>query len=240
MGLCSSDNSLPEPTTDKESSQLSVGREVPLSQIPSIYDNNYISPFKDFPEWDERYTGYGIKRMKAYKCNLKVDELNKLRDKFWNSKVENRHQWQIIHQACVYDHIKAEEYLYTNNFSTVNGCINECLDKVTNKKYFVPNYCINEPYFELELLQEDQIHNEEIEINLLDVNNGKTETIKISESAKGKEIKERFTSLHNIDRLNNTIRLLFGGGIIKDNESLYQHKVKNGYGVQVCIVPNLV
>lgn len=86
MGLCSSDNSLPEPTTDKESSQLSVGREVPLSQIPSIYDNNYISPFKDFPEWDERYTGYGIKRMKAYKCNLKVDELNKLRDNFGTQK----------------------------------------------------------------------------------------------------------------------------------------------------------
>ena len=187
MGLCASDNSLPDPTTDKESSQKSNSREVPLSQIPSIYDNNYISPFRDFPEWDERYTEYGIKRMRAYKCNLKIDELNKLRDKFWNSKVENRHQWQIIHQACVYDHIKAEEFLYTNNFSTVNGCINECIDKATNKKYYVPNYCINEPYFELELLKENEIHNEEIEIHLLDINNGKTETIKISESAKGKE-----------------------------------------------------
>ena len=40
MGLCASDNSLPDPTTDKESSQKSNSREVPLSQIPSIYDNN--------------------------------------------------------------------------------------------------------------------------------------------------------------------------------------------------------
>lgn len=52
MGLCSSDNSLPEPTTDKESSQLSVGREVPLSQIPSIYDNNlktFLNGMRDTP-----------------------------------------------------------------------------------------------------------------------------------------------------------------------------------------------
>ena len=171
---------------------------------------------------------------------INISELNNLRDSFWNTMyLEDKVIWPIIYQACVFDHQKAEIYLANNNLSTQKGCINNIVD-FKGKVYHIPNYCINEPYFELELLKENEIHNEEIEIHLLDINNGKTETIKISESAKGKEIKERFTSLHNIDRLNNTIHLLFGGGIIKDNESLYQHKVKNGYGVQVCIVPNLV
>ena len=39
--------------------------------------------FPDMPEWEgEKYKGIGIKRMKGYKCDLKIDELTKERDKF--------------------------------------------------------------------------------------------------------------------------------------------------------------
>lgn len=38
-------------------------------------------------EWENgKYCGIGIKKMKAYKCNLTLNELNKRRERFWKLK----------------------------------------------------------------------------------------------------------------------------------------------------------
>ena len=43
--------------------------------------------FKDMPEWEgNKYVGEGIRKMKAYICHLKIDELQKLREEFWCNK----------------------------------------------------------------------------------------------------------------------------------------------------------
>ena len=147
-------------------------------------------------------------------------------------------QWKIIHQACVYDHIKGEEYLYKNNIKTVNGCINECIDSYGNI-YKVPNFCINDPYFELELLPKDDSHNEIIEIKLFDIINQKNIQIKVSENEKGIDLIKKYASKYNIDLNEFVIRLLFGGGIIKENDTLYQHKVKNGFSIQICVAKKI-
>jgi len=34
-------------------------------------------------EYEIEFSGEGIKKIKAYKCNLTIDELNKLRSEFW-------------------------------------------------------------------------------------------------------------------------------------------------------------
>jgi hypothetical protein len=47
--------------------------------------------FPDMPEWEgkeyinigEKYRGVGIKRMKGYKCDIPINELNNLREAFW-------------------------------------------------------------------------------------------------------------------------------------------------------------
>lgn len=39
-----------------------------------IFQNNLIG---------DRFKGEGIKKMKGYKCDMKIDELNKLREEFW-------------------------------------------------------------------------------------------------------------------------------------------------------------
>ena len=72
--------------------------------------------FPDMPEWDgDRYTGIGLKKMKGYKCDLPIDELNKKRDEFWdlrNSReTENYKIWRAINQACVYDELRANMLL---------------------------------------------------------------------------------------------------------------------------------
>lgn len=53
--------------------------------------------FKDFEEWEgknllknftikkgEKFSGVGIKCIKGYKCDLPIDDLMNLRDKFWS------------------------------------------------------------------------------------------------------------------------------------------------------------
>jgi hypothetical protein len=60
--------------------------------------------FKDMPEWDgERYRGEGVKRMKGYKCNLKIDDLSNLREEFWQSKIQTKIIWKHIRAACLMD-----------------------------------------------------------------------------------------------------------------------------------------
>ena len=206
-----------------------------------IFDSSFEESVKNYPDMPEIepkiMKGYGIKQMPGYKCDLKIDQLNKKRDEFWASKNKlNIYKWKIIHQACIYDHINAEEFLYKNNMKTIEGCINLCSDNQGNV-FRVPNYCINDPYFQLELLDKEKAEGEEIEIRLFDVVNQKQNKLNVLDNITGEELIEKYANEENIDLSKNKIRLLFGGGIIKENETLYQHKVKNGYSIQICISP---
>lgn len=236
MGICyNKKKNIIEPIKHQPSNNVTSS----LQNAETVFSKKKLAQpeekFEDMPEWEgERYKGLGIKRMKGYKCNLKINELTKLREDFWLSHQQNRQQWKIIHQACVYDHIKAEDYLNKNNMKTLNGCINCCVDQSGNV-YCVPNYCINDPYFELELLPKDNNHNSEIEIKLFDLINQKNLLISVNENITGAELKQKYSEMHNIELSKNKIRLLFGGGLIKDDETLYQHKVKNGFSIQVCV-----
>ena len=237
MGICGGSNKdvkTKQKNQNQNLNQINHKNEKLENEYRNILDNED-DKFKDMPEWGNNIKkGFGIKQMPGYKCNLKIDELIELREKFWASKQSQKMQWKIIHQACVYDHIKAEDYLFKNGINTINGCINQCIDKDGNI-YKVPNYCINDPYFELELLPKDNSHNEEIEITLFDIINQKNIKLKVNESEKGSDIIKKYAEKNNIDLNDNVIRLLFGGGIIKDDDTLYQHKVKNGFSIQICV-----
>lgn len=208
-----------------------------VNGLNSSFDES-LQNFPDMEEWGNGIMkGYGIKQMPAYKCSLKIDELNQKREEFWNSKTTKQNQWRILHQACIYDHINAEEFLYKNNFKTLDSCINMCIDDEGNI-YRIPNYCINDPYYELELLPKNDHNSKNIEIKLVDNLSEHKISLKVDDNITGKELVKIYTDYKKIDLNNNKIKLLFGGGIIKDNDTLYQHNVKNGYSLQVCILPN--
>ena len=236
MGICGTSSNKDIKTKQIiQIKQSSIIKEKNNNENQSEIKEEEDERFKDMPEWGNNIMkGFGIKQMPAYKCDLKIDELIELRDQFWASRQTHKIQWKNIHQACVYDHIKAEEYLYKNNIKTLDGCINQCVDAYGNI-YKVPNFCINDPYFELELLPKDNSHNEEIEITLFDIINQKNIKLKVNESEKGCDIIKKYAEKNNIDLNDNVIRLLFGGGIIKDDDTLYQHKVKNGFSIQICV-----
>ena len=204
----------------------------------TLFDLSFEESVKNFPDMPEIepqiMKGYGIKQMPGYKCDLKIDQLNKRRDEFWSSKNKlNITKWKIIHQACIYDHINAEEFLFKNNIKTLNGCINMCLDE-EGKLYRVPNFCINDPTFQLELLKNENSKKEKINIILNDVSAQKRKNYNIYDTTTGKELIEMYCNEENIEKDKYTFKLIFGGGIIKDDETLFQHKVKNDYVIQIC------
>ena len=181
---------------------------------------------------------YGIKEMPAYKCNLKINQLEKKRDQFWKSHKTHIKQWNIIHQAVVYPHIKSEEFLASYGFKTLDGCINMCVDPEGNV-FRVPNYCINDPYFELELLPKNGGNSSKmLNITLIDATRKNNLNLNVSENTTGKELIDLYAKKKNINLNNFVIRLLYGGGIIRNNETLYQHKVKSGQMIQVSIFKN--
>ena len=207
------------------------------NQDLTSFDSSFEESIKNFPDMPDIepkiMKGYGIKQMPGYKCDLKIDQLNKKRDEFWASKNKlNVHRWKIIHQACIYDHINAEEFLFKNNIRTLNGCINMCLDE-DGKIYRVPNYCINDPTFQLELLNNENSKMEQINIILNDVSAQKKKNYNVYDNTTGKELIDMYCEEENIDRDKFKFRLIFGGGIIKDNETLFQHKLKNDYVIQI-------
>ena len=192
--------------------------------------------FNNMPEVEEEiYVNYGIKRMKGYKCNLHIDELNNLREKFWQLKISLNERYKFLRQAVLYDSNKCEEYLIKNGFLTINGCINQCTD-YTKYVYNIPNYCINDPYFEKEL-EKVNLNREKNKICIFLKLNDDKEKFIFDDDITGKEIKEEFLKRKNLDLENyfKRIRLFFGGNEFHDNEFLYQHKVKDNYSIQVNI-----
>lgn len=59
---------------------------------------------------ENRFSGEGVKKIKSYKCNLPIDELQQIRIQFWSiffliiaSKKENHRIWQILKGCCETD-----------------------------------------------------------------------------------------------------------------------------------------
>lgn len=196
---------------------INHSENLPIINSPEI--------FNDFEEVKEDiFIGIGIKRMRAYKCDLKIDELYKKREIFWKIKT-NRNEnnwitWKIIHRAVSYDEMRANLLLEEYKIKTVNGCINHLIDENGNH-YKIPNYCINEPYFEKEL-ENENIKEEKITIHIY--GNQSNFMIEVNNNLNGKELKNKIIKYLNLNE-NKILRLFVGGIEIKDSNFLYQYKI---------------
>ena len=199
--------------------------------------------FPDMKEWKgNRYSGIGIKKMKGYKCTLPIDKLNEKRQKFWDTRNKKGSQnykiWRIINQACVYDEYRANVLLEQFKLTTANGCINHIIDRKGNH-YFIPNYCINDPFFEKSFKIEDDIKQEDIVINVFESSSNQNLQLKVSNLLTGEDLKEIIIKKMKISNKNFNIRLFYSGMEIKDNQFLYQHKIKKEYKIQIMKLPKI-
>ncbi len=197
-------------------------------------NENIEEKFNDMPEVSGNiFVNYGIKRMKGYKCSLNIDELNVLRERFWQVKINLNERFKFLRQAVLYDSKKCEDYIIKNGFYTIDGCINHCSDN-TKYNYIIPNYCINDPYFEKQL-DDIEPNREKKKIIIYLRKNDDKEKLEIFDDISGKDLKEKYIDVKNLKNIS-SIRLFFGGNEIKDNDLLYQHKIMNKYCIQVVII----
>ena len=209
----------------------------PQKRDASYFIQKQKEEFPDMEEWEgERYKGIGIKRMKGYKCKLQIDKLNKKREDFWNLRnahgAPNYKTWRIINQACVYDEYRANVIMEENNLTTFEGCINHIVDK-NGVHYIVPNYCINDPYFEKEYKIDENIQKKDLKLNLYEVANNTTTTIDTNNLISGEELKQLFCEKNNISMDDYKIRMFFAGNEILNDRFIYQYNIKNDFKIQV-------
>ena len=201
-------------------------------QEKNRFSNKRDPNFPDMEEWPgERYKGIGIKRMKGYKCDLPIDKLNEMREKFWSTKIEENENWRIIQQICVFDEERANMTLGRFNFEVAENCVNHIIGS-HGEHYFVPNYCINDPYFEKELKNED-VPEKKIKLFLYDVSSDTTVEETFSNHDTGEKIKNKFIQEAKIKENEYKIRLFFSGSEIKNSESIYQHGIEDNFKIQV-------
>ena len=205
--------------------------------------NEQKKEFPDMEEWEgNRYKGIGIKKMKGYKCDLPIDKLNEKRENFWGKKdnhdYPNYKIWRIINQACVFDEYRANILLEEYQLTTFNGCINHIVDK-RNNHYIVPNYCINDPYFEKEYKVENDIEKQNIKVKIYEVSNNVDMSLEVENTLTGLELKKIFCNNEKIDMDKFNIRMFFAGLEIGDNNYLYQYDLHNGYKIQVMKLPKI-
>ena len=242
MGSCQASNVI-EMNSQEDAKILSNKKRLALStklDIQTVINEQKIE-FPDMEEWEgERYKGIGIKRMKGYKCNLQIDKLNQKRDEFWNKR--NAHGnpnykiWRVINQACVYDEYRANVLLEEYNLTTFEGCINHIVDK-KGQHYIIPNYCINDPYFEKEYIINENITKKKIKVNLYEVANNTNTILEVNNLITGEELKKLFCKKNNISYDDFRIRMFFAGIEISNEHFLYQYNIKDEFKIQVMRVP---
>lgn len=193
--------------------------------------NLIVNDYENFSDMEEIkediYMGTGNKRMKAYICNLKIDELNKKREYFWSIKTnintKNWRTWKIIHRAVLSDEIRSSLLLEEYNIKPVEGCINHLIDDKGNH-YKIPNYCINDPYYEKIKNEEDNLKEDRIILRFYGINI--CFELEANNQIKGIELKMKIKKERN-NYANKNIRLFESGSEIKDDDYLYKHNLNH-------------
>ena len=182
--------------------------------------------FPDMEEWDgDRYSGVGFKKMKGYKCNLPIDELNEKRRLFWDTKIKENKDWELIAKICISDDERIKIALKENDFILKQNCINHIISP-NGTHFHVPNYCINDPYFEKELIKSD-VEEKKINLNLIEKINNINLIEEFSNHDRGEKIKKVFIDKTNMNEKEYKLKLFFSGTEIKDDELIYQHNLKD-------------
>ena len=181
--------------------------------------------FEDMDEIQEDiYIGIGIKRMKAYKCDLKINELNSLRQRFWKVKTNHKNKnwiiWDIIKRAVSFDELRASILLEEYQIKPVDGCINHLIDSNGND-YKIPNFLINEPYFEKKIKDEKNVKEEILNIKIY---GWKDLELEVNNKYKGRDLKNEIKIKEQIGD-EKKIRLFYKGTEIKDEDFLFNHDI---------------
>lgn len=200
----------------------------------------------EFPDMEdtpkERYIGVGILRIHNYTCPLAIDQLDNIREKFWETRDKTDKTWKILKSCINVDSTEAEKILKDNNIV----CLENSIQDTYNKKqpshiYHIPNFVIADPIFEKEYKYYEEIYDlvEDVNLNLKlnHVSKGIIYPVKLRTKDTGFDVIHKFLKLSKIDNRFFSIRIVFNGQEIEDTHCLYYHKIKDGDTLQVITSP---
>ena len=184
--------------------------------------------------------GEGIKQIPAYVCKLPYDQLNALKERFWNSKKKYRRVWKAIRECCESDADTAVILLEAAEMACVHNDLREVI-VLSNPDYVfkVPNYCVCDPVFERNYSQikEENKDTEEVKIKIILYILAQNKNINIHATNKTsvKKVKEGLAKKMNIDLKTHKIRLLFRGQELLDENLLCYNNVQDMSKIHVVI-----
>ena len=188
--------------------------------LQSKHDENF-----NYKEIENEYIGIGVKRMRGYICPVTFEELQKIRDDFWSSRIEgNKSIWEVLHMICNDNTLSIDDidiFMKSSNIVTYKGCINVTYDS-KGFLYEIPNYCINDPV-RYEKIEEDikampKKENIEIKIRCL----SEEDKVKTNNFETVENLKESITLCKNFKNKykSDSIRLFFGGKELQNQKEL--------------------
>ena len=136
--------------------------------------------------------------------------------------------------------VTALELLNTTELQMVGDNM-KCIINPLNPNviYNVPNWCICDPVyvkdFETFKNSENLIKEVNVTVILCYVFDNKETAIKISNKAKGKDLKRIYSQMENKPLEKYRLRLLFKGQEIQDEHSLFYHNIENQSRIHVSI-----
>lgn len=184
----------------------------------------------NFPEVSgEHYIGQGVKRIKAYKCNLRFNDLAKKREEFWKNRQSR--QWLALKEICETDHETAETLLLVAELECCEGNLQKTKDMNNDKVYLIPNWVIQDPIIIVDF--------EDIEKNLIPKNITiylNEVQINVNTKITGSELKQFYIKLKGVNY--SKVRIFFRGSEIKDDISIGAYSVESESRLMVISVLN--
>ena len=205
--------------------------------LQSKHDENF-----NYKEIDNEYIGIGVKRMKGYISPVTFEELQKIREDFWSSRIEgNKSIWEVLHMICNDNTLSIDDIdsiMKSSNIVTYKGCINVTYDS-KGFLYEIPNYCINDPvrYEKIEEETKNIPKKENIEIKIRCL--GDESKIKTNNFETVEKLKENITLSKNFKNKYKTdgIRLFFGGKELQNQKELWFYNIENKSIIQMLAKP---
>ena len=205
--------------------------------LQSKQDENF-----NFKEVENEYVGIGVKRMNGYISPVSFEELIKIREDFWSSRIEgNKVVWEILHMICNDSSLSIDDidsFLKSNNIVTYKGCINVTYDS-KGFLYEIPNYCINDPvkFEKIEEENKQMPNKEDLEIKIRCFSDeGKIKINNYENVEKLKEIISECKNFKNSYKMDN-IRLFFGGKELQNQKELWFYNIENKSILQMLAKP---
>ena len=80
--------------------------------------------------------GEGIKKIPAYKCDIPYDQLNSLKEKFWDSRIRYKRAWKVIRECCESDAETAVILLEAAEMACVKDNLREVMILTNHEELF--------------------------------------------------------------------------------------------------------